>query len=197
MNNNTPFTQSISLKDMGIENAKIHYQLSANELHEKTIALGQGVETSSGALAINTGKYTGRSPEDRYIVKDSITENQVWWGKVNIHFDPMAFEALYKKVTAHLSNKEIYVRDSYVCADPNYRLNVRVITETPWANLFCYNMFLRPEIHELAGFTAEWTLLCVPSFMADPAVDGTRQSNFAILDFTKKNCLNRRYWIYR
>ena len=186
MNNNTPFTQSISLKDMGIENAKIHYQLSANELHEKTIALGQGVETSSGALAINTGKYTGRSPEDRYIVKDSITENQVWWGKVNIPFDPMAFEALYKKVTAHLSNKEIYVRDSYVCADPNYRLNVRVITETPWANLFCYNMFLRPEIHELAGFTAEWTLLCVPSFMADPAVDGTRQSNFAILDFTKK-----------
>ena len=186
MNNNTSFTQSISLKDMGIENAKIHYQLSANELHEKTIALGQGVETSSGALAINTGKYTGRSPEDRYIVKDSITENQVWWGKVNIHFDPMAFEALYKKVTAHLSNKEIYVRDSYVCADPNYRLNVRVITETPWANLFCYNMFLRPEIHELAGFTAEWTLLCVPSFMADPAVDGTRQSNFAILDFTKK-----------
>ncbi len=186
MNNNTPFTQSISLEGMGIENAKIHYQLSANELHEKTIALGQGVETSSGALAINTGKYTGRSPEDRFIVKDSITENQVWWGKVNIPFDSMAFEALYKKVTAYLSNKEIYVRDSYVCADPNYRLNVRVITETPWANLFCYNMFLRPEIQELADFTAEWTLLCVPSFMADPAVDGTRQSNFAILNFTKK-----------
>ena len=186
MNNNTPFTQSISLEDMGIENAKIHYQLSANELHEKTIALGQGVETSSGALAINTGKYTGRSPEDRFIVKDSITENQVWWGKVNIPFEAMAFEALYKKVTAYLSNKEIYVRDSYVCADPNYRLNVRVITETPWANLFCYNMFLRPEIQELADFTAEWTLLCVPSFMADPAVDGTRQSNFAILNFTKK-----------
>jgi len=186
MNNNTPFTQSISLKDIGIENAKIHYQLSANELHEMTIALGQGIEISNGALAINTGEYTGRSPLDRFIVKDSISENQVWWGKVNIPFEPAAFDALYKKVTTYLSNKEVYVRDSYVCADPNYRLNVRVVTETPWANLFCYNMFLRPEPQELENFTPEWTLLCVPSFLADPAVDGTRQSNFAILDFTKK-----------
>jgi phosphoenolpyruvate carboxykinase (ATP) len=186
MNNNTPFTQSISLKDLGIENAKIHYQLSANELHDMTIASGQGIETSTGALAVNTGEYTGRSPLDRFIVKDSITENQVWWGKVNIPFEPAAFEALYKKVTSYLSNKEIFVRDSYVCADPNYRLNVRVVTETPWANLFCYNMFLRPEQEELEEFAPEWTLLCVPSFMANPATDGTRQSNFAILDFTRK-----------
>jgi phosphoenolpyruvate carboxykinase (ATP) len=186
MNNNTPFTQSISLKDMGIENAKIHYQLSANELHDMTIASGQGIETSTGALAVNTGEYTGRSPQDRFIVKDAITEDQVWWGKVNIPFEPAAFDALYKKVTSYLSNKEVFVRDSYVCADPNYRLNVRVVTETPWANLFCYNMFLRPDEKELENFSPEWTLLCVPSFMADPATDGTRQSNFAILDFTKK-----------
>jgi phosphoenolpyruvate carboxykinase (ATP) len=189
MNNNTPFTQSISLKDMGIENAKIHYQLSANELHDMTIASGQGIETSTGALAINTGEYTGRSPQDRFIVKDSITEDKVWWGKVNIPFEPAAFEALYKKVTGYLSNKEVFVRDSYVCADPNYRLNVRVVTETPWANLFCYNMFLRPDKEELEHFTPEWTLLCVPSFLADPATDATRQSNFAILDFTRKIAL--------
>ena len=186
MDNNTLFSQSISLKELGIENAKIHYQLSPEELQDITIKTGQGIETSTGALAVNTGEYTGRSPQDRYIVKDSISENQVWWGKVNIPFEPAAFEALYNKVTAYLSNKEIYVRDSYVCSDPNYRLNVRVITETPWANLFCYNMFLRPEMEELANFDPEWTLLCVPSFMADPAVDGTRQSNFAILDFTRK-----------
>ncbi|MDD2675388.1 MAG: phosphoenolpyruvate carboxykinase (ATP) [Flavobacterium sp.] len=186
MDNNTLFSQSISLKELGIENAKIHYQLSPEELQDITIKTGQGIETSTGALAVNTGEYTGRSPQDRYIVKDSISENQVWWGKVNIPFEPAAFEALYNKVTAYLSDKEIYVRDSYVCSDPNYRLNVRVITETPWANLFCYNMFLRPEIEELANFDPEWTLLCVPSFMADPAVDGTRQSNFAILDFTRK-----------
>ncbi|MFV8441121.1 phosphoenolpyruvate carboxykinase (ATP) [Flavobacterium sp. LB2P44] len=186
MDNNTLFTQSISLKELGIENAKIHYQLSPEELHDITIKLGQGTESSTGALAVNTGEYTGRSPQDRYIVKDSISENHVWWGKVNIPFEPAAFESLYNKVTAHLSNKEIYVRDSYVCSDPNYRLNVRVITETPWANLFCYNMFLRPEQEELTNFSPEWTLLCVPSFMADPALDGTRQSNFAILDFTRK-----------
>ncbi|EIA09574.1 phosphoenolpyruvate carboxykinase (ATP) [Flavobacterium frigoris] len=186
MNNNTPFTKSISLKDMGIENAKIHYQLSANELHDMTIALGQGIENSTGALAIDTGEFTGRSPQDRFIVKDSITENQVWWGNVNIPFEPKAFDALYNKVTAYLSNKEVFVRDSYVCADPNYRLNVRVVTETPWANLFCFNMFLRPELEELDDFTPEWTLICVPDFMADPATDGTRQANFAILDFTKK-----------
>lgn len=186
MDNNTLFSQSISLKELGIENAKIHYQLSPEELHDITIKSGQGIESSTGALAVNTGEYTGRSPQDRYIVKDSISENKVWWGKVNIPFEPTAFEALYNKVTSYLSNREIYVRDSYVCADSNYRLNVRVITETPWANLFCYNMFLRPETEELADFDPEWTLLCVPSFMADPIIDGTRQSNFAILDFTRK-----------
>ena len=189
MNNNTPFTKSISLTSLGIENAKIHYQLSASELQARTITLGQGVANSTGALAINTGEFTGRSPLDRFIVKDSITENQVWWGNINIPFEPKAFDALYKKVAAYLSNREVYVRDSYVCADPNYRLNVRVVTETPWANLFCYNMFLRPEESELDNFTPEWTVMCVPSFMADPAVDGTRQANFAILDFTKKVAL--------
>jgi phosphoenolpyruvate carboxykinase (ATP) len=189
MNNNTPFTQSISLENLGIENAKIHYQLSANELHALTIASGQGIENSTGALAINTGEFTGRSPQDRFIVKDSITEDKVWWGKVNIPFEPTAFEALYKKVTAYLSNKEIFVRDTYVCADPNYKMNVRVVTETAWANLFCHNMFLRLQEEELVNFTPEWTVICAPGFLADPAIDGTRQSNFAILDFTKKTAL--------
>lgn len=186
MNNNTPFTQSISLKELGIENAKIHYQLSADQLHDMTIQSGQGIENSTGALAINTGEFTGRSPLDRFIVKDSITEDKVWWGKVNIPFEPKAFDALYNKVTNYLSNKEVFVRDSYVCADPNYRLNVRVVTETAWANLFCFNMFLRPEPTELENFSPDWTVICVPNFLADPTVDGTRQGNFAILDFTKK-----------
>jgi phosphoenolpyruvate carboxykinase (ATP) len=189
MDNYALFAKSISLNELGIENAKIQYQLTPNELHDITIQSGQGVENSSGALAINTGEFTGRSPQDRFIVKDSITEDKVWWGKVNIPFEPATFDALYKKVTAYLSNKEVFVRDSYVCADPNYRLNVRVVTETAWSNLFCYNMFLRPEKEELNGFTPEWTVICAPGFHADPLVDGTRQSNFAILDFTKKIAL--------
>jgi phosphoenolpyruvate carboxykinase (ATP) len=114
MNNNTPFTKSISLTDLGIENAKIHYQLSASDLQAQTVALGQGVENSTGALAITGESQDGRHKID--IVKDSITSDKVW-GKVNIPFEPAAFDA-------YISNKEIYVRDSYVCADPNYRLNV-------------------------------------------------------------------------
>ncbi len=186
MDNYALFTKSIALENLGIKNATIHYQLSAEELHEKTLQSGQGIENSTGALAVNTGEFTGRSPKDRFIVKDSITEDKVWWGNVNIPFEPAAFDALYNKVTAYLSNKEVFIRDSYVCADANYRLNVRVVTETAWANLFCFNMFLRPEAEELENFIPEWTLICAPGFLADPAVDGTRQSNFAILDFTKK-----------
>ena len=189
MDNNILFTQSISLKNLGIENATIHYQLSTDELHGITIKSGQGIDNSTGALAINTGKFTGRSPQDRFIVKDSITEDKVWWGDVNIPFEPATFDALYTKVTAYLTHKEIFVRDTYVCADPNYRLNVRVVTETAWANLFCFNMFLRPEVAELENFSPEWTVICVPSFLANPAVDGTRQGNFAILNFTRKIAL--------
>lgn len=189
MDVNALTAKSISLDHLGIKNAQVHYQLSPDELHNITIKLGQGVEASSGALAINTGEFTGRSPQDRFIVRDAITEDQVWWGKVNIPFDSEKFNALYDKVVNYLSGKEIYARDSYVCADPNYRMNVRVVTETPWANLFCYNMFLRPDAAELDGFTPEWHVICAPGFKADPAVDGTRQHNFAILDFTRKIAL--------
>lgn len=189
MDVNALTTKSISLDYLGIKNANIQYQLSPDELHDITIKLGQGVEASSGALAVNTGEFTGRSPQDRFIVKDDITSDKVWWGKVNIPFEPAKFNALYDKVMAYLSNKEVFVRESYVCADPKYRMNVRVVTETPWANLFCYNMFLRPEMSELENFTPEWHVICAPGFMADPAVDGTRQHNFAILDFTRKIAL--------
>ncbi|MFA9190430.1 phosphoenolpyruvate carboxykinase (ATP) [Flavobacterium sp. FZUC8N2.13] len=175
-----------SLENIGIKNAKIHYQLTPDQLHEMTLNRGEGRETSTGALAINTGKFSGRSPQDRFIVKDSVTENEVWWGDINIPFEPAKFDALYNKITAYLSNKELFVRDAYVCADPNYRLNVRVITETPWANLFCSNMFLRPEIKELTSFVADWTVLCAPSFLANPETDGTRQGNFTALNFSRK-----------
>ncbi|RZJ27309.1 MAG: phosphoenolpyruvate carboxykinase (ATP), partial [Flavobacterium sp.] len=189
MENNALTTKSISLESLGIKNANVHYQLSPDELHDITIKLGQGVEASTGALAINTGEFTGRSPQDRFIVKDSITADKVWWGKVNIPFAPEQFDALYDKVVSYLSDKEIYARDSYVCADDNYRLNVRVVNETPWANLFAYNMFLRPEASELDTFSPDWHVICAPGFMADPMIDGTRQHNFAILNFTRKIAL--------
>ncbi len=184
-----PITKTISLKHYGIEDATIRYQLSPDELQEETVQKGQGKITKSGTLAVNTGEFTGRSPMDRFIVKDEITTDKVWWGDINIPFEPDAFDALYKKVTAYLSGKEIFVRDSYACADPDYKLNIRVINEYPWSNMFAFNMFLRPTEEELKDFDPEWTVINAPGFMADATVDGTRQHNFAILNFSKKIAL--------
>ncbi|MGH1387609.1 phosphoenolpyruvate carboxykinase (ATP) [Kordia sp.] len=189
MTNNTFSTKTISLNQYGIKDAKAHYQLSSDQLHDETIQKGQGVETSFGAITVNTGEFTGRSPKDRFIVKDSITEDRVWWGDINIPFEPAAFDKLYDKVVDYLSEKEVYVRDAYACADENYKLNIRVVNEYPWSNMFSYNMFLRPTEAELNGFEEEWLIVNAPGFMANPEVDGTRQHNFAILNFEKKIAL--------
>ncbi len=189
MNSSDQLTKSISLKDYGIESDQIYYQLSPSKLHAITLEKGMGKEASSGALAINTGEFTGRSPMDRFIVKDAITEDKVWWGNINIPFETDKFDALYDKVISYLNNKELYVRDCYACADTDYRTNIRVIAEYPWSSLFAYNMFLRPDEKDLKGFTPEWTVINAPGFMADAEVDGTRQHNFAILNFTKKIAL--------
>ena len=186
---NIPTKKTISLEQYGIKAAKINYQLSSQELHKITIEKGQGKESSTGALAVNTGEFTGRSPLDRFLVKDDITKDRVWWGSINIPFSSEKFNALYDKVTAYLSNKEVYVRDSFACADSDYKLSLRVINELPWSNFFAYNMFLRPTEEELSTFTSEWLVVNAPGFMANPEVDGTRQHNFAILDFTRKIAL--------
>ncbi|WP_299054009.1 phosphoenolpyruvate carboxykinase (ATP) [uncultured Polaribacter sp.] len=182
-------TKSISLNSLGIKNATIKYQLTSDKLFDETIKKKQGEVSSLGAIAVNTGEFTGRSPKDRFIVKDAITKDEVWWSDINLPFDTDKFDALYAKVTAYLSNKEIFVRDSYACADENYKLNIRVVNEFPWSNMFAYNMFLRPTEAELKDFEPEWTVVNAPGFMADPKVDGTRQHNFAILNFTKKIAL--------
>ncbi|RNL83402.1 phosphoenolpyruvate carboxykinase (ATP) [Sinomicrobium pectinilyticum] len=186
MINNTLNTKTISLEAYGIKDARVRYQLSPQKLHEITLRKGQGKEASSGALAINTGEFTGRSPKDRFIVKDDITKDKVWWGDINIPFEEEHFDRLYKKVAQYLSGKDIYARDCYACADPDYRTNIRVITECPWSNLFAYNMFLRPTQDELENFEAEWTVINAPGFHANPSEDGTRQHNFAILSFSRK-----------
>jgi phosphoenolpyruvate carboxykinase (ATP) len=181
--------KSISLNSLGIKNARIRYQLSSDELHTEILKKEQGVESSLGAISVDTGEFTGRSPKDRFIVKDAVTEEQVWWSDINLPFDSEKFDALYNKVTGYLSEKEIFVRDSYACADKDYKLNIRVVNEYPWSNMFAYNMFLRPTEAELKGFDPEWTVVNAPGFMADPEVDGTRQHNFAILNFTRKIAL--------
>lgn len=177
---------SVNLADLGLNVAVAHWNLSPEELVKKTLDLGQGVLNDTGALCVSTGKFTGRSPKDKFTVKDAITEKSVDWGDVNIPFSPEAFDKLYDKVAAYLGGKEVWVRDAYACADPKYRLNIRVVNETPWANLFCNDLFLRPTEDEIATQEHDWLILQAPSFQADPAVDGTRQANFTIVNFTRK-----------
>lgn len=177
---------SVQLSDLGINVGIAHWNVSPEELVKTTIALGQGVLNDTGALCVNTGKFTGRSPKDKFTVKDAITEDSVDWGDVNIAFAPDAFDRLYNRVCAHLQDKEVWVRDAYACADPTYRLNIRVVNETPWANLFCNDLFLRPTTDEIATQNHDWLIVQAPSFHADPATDGTRQANFTIVNFTRK-----------
>jgi len=189
MANSAADPKTISLTALGIETSTIRYQLTADELHQTTLEKGMGKVSSLGVLAVNTGEFTGRSPLDRFIVKDAITDDKVWWGDINIPFDSAKFDALYTKVISYLNGKELFVRDAYACAEEDYRLNIRVINEYPWSNMFAYNMFLRPTEGELEGFTPEWTIINAPGFMADAEIDGTRQHNFAILNFSRKIAL--------
>ena len=182
-----PFDQ---LRKTGLRDAHIHYQLSAEELTEQSLQRNEGVLNNTGALCVLTGKFTGRSPKDKFIVKDAETLNSIDWNDFNIGIDEKYFFQLRDKLLDHLNTKsEVWVRDCYACADPNYRLSVRVINENPWSNLFVHNMFIRPAEHELETFEPEWHVIQAPSFKADPAKDGTRQQNFAIISFEHKTVL--------
>ena len=171
---------------IGLDRARnIYFQLSPAELVEEALKRNEGVLADTGALAIDTGEFTGRSPKDRFIVEDEITKNNVWWGKVNIKFDAEKFDALLQKVTDYLTGRDIFVRDSCACANEKYHIDIRVITETAYQNLFVHHLFLRPQLINTST-TPEWTIIAAPGFKADPEVDGTRQHNFSIINFTKK-----------
>jgi phosphoenolpyruvate carboxykinase (ATP) len=174
------------LEYLNLDRAKdIFYQLSPAQLVEAALQRKEGVLAETGALAIDTGEFTGRSPKDRFIVDDAITRDAVWWGEVNIKFDSEKFDALLQKVTGYLSEREIFVRDSSACANEKYHIDIRVITESAYQNLFVHHLFRRPEVVNAAS-QPEWTVISAPGFKADPAIDGTRQHNFSILNFSKK-----------
>ena len=171
------------------ELATVHLNLTPAELVEHALRNGEGTLTDTGALMADTGKFTGRSPKDRFVVKDANTEDSVWWGDINIPFDADKFDQLHQKMVAYLADKELYVREAYAGANPDYQLKLRIVNEQAWHNLFCYNMFLRPAEGADTSWAPDFSIICAPGFEADPAVDGTRQPNFAILNFTKKMIL--------
>ncbi|HWB26416.1 MAG TPA: phosphoenolpyruvate carboxykinase (ATP) [Chitinophagaceae bacterium] len=173
-----------------VSKAAIHYQLTPQQLIFQVLEKEEGILNDTGALCINTGKFTGRCPQDKFIVRDAITEDNINWGKFNIPVEESYFHQLKQKMLAYLETKnELWMRDCYACADPAYRLNIRVINETAWSNLFCFNMFLRPAEEELIDFNPSWSIIHAPGFSADPRVDGTRSSQFAVISFTHRTIL--------
>ena len=162
----------------------IHYQLPPEELVEDCLRRGEGTLNDQGVLVIHTGEFTGRSPKDRYIVKDSNTADSIFWNDFNIPLEEHYFDRILKSITDYINDlPEIWVRDCRACADPDYRMNIRIINETPAMNLFAYNMFLRPTEEELEGFKADWHILSVPGLKLYPPISGTRQGNAVIISF--------------
>ncbi len=186
----TMFIPTHQLEKSGFRKANINYQLTADELTEQTLQRNEGRLNNTGALCIETGEFTGRSPKDKFFVKDNETKNSINWNGFNQPIDEKYFFLLKDKLTQFLDKqKEIWVRDCYACADKNYRINIRVINENPWSNLFALNMFIKPNEEELELFEPDWTIIHAPSFKANPETDGTRQSNFAVISFTHKTVL--------
>jgi phosphoenolpyruvate carboxykinase (ATP) len=175
-----------SLTQVGINAKSVQWNLTSEELTAKSVELGQGTITDLGALAVSTGKFTGRSPKDKFTVKDSITEKTVDWSDINIAMSPEHFDVLHQDILAHFNGKDLYCRDAYACADPAHRLNILVVNETPWANLFCNDLFLRPTADEIAKPQHEWLILQAPTFEASPEKHGTRQANCTVVNFSKK-----------
>jgi phosphoenolpyruvate carboxykinase (ATP) len=159
--------------------------LSPAELVEESIRRGEAQLAENGALTAETGKRTGRSPKDKFIVKDAITAEKVNW-KANQPFEPEAFEALYRRVLDYLKDKKLYVQQLYCGADPKYRLPLQVINEYAWHNLFVRQLFVRPTAEELKAHTAEFTVIAVPEFQAVPKRDGTNSDVFILTDFTRR-----------
>jgi len=186
MSQTLPAIDSASALETLLKTNKVHRNLHAGVLVEHSIRLGESTLASNGALVAYTGKYTGRSPKDKFTVKDSITADLVNWGDVNIPFDAAKFDALFERVLEHLRGREIFVQDLFSGADPSYRLPIRVINEYAWHNLFVRELFVRPSDEELRTHSPQFTIVSAPEFQADPQRDGTRTGAFVIVNFSRR-----------
>lgn len=158
-------------------------------LVNEIVRLGQGVLTSTGAVMVDTGKFTGRAPDDKYVVEDELTRESVWWGDVNRPIGEDTFYQVLAEMSDFLHGKKIFVQDVYACADESHRIGVRVITTSPLHSLFTYNMFIAPEATEREHFKADYTVICIPEFTVEPAKASTRSPNFAMLNLSRKMVL--------
>jgi phosphoenolpyruvate carboxykinase (ATP) len=191
MQNEGPFKSSYGLDKLGISGARtVYWNLPPARLVEQAIQRGEAQLAAEGPLVCRTGQHTGRSPNDRFVVRDSSIDGDIWWGDVNKPFDREKLDALFARALEHVKDRDLFVFDGYAGADPRYRLNVRVITENAWHNLFARNMFIREENGAvLSSFEPNFTVLNVASLDADPQRDGTRTGTFILLDLAKRMVL--------
>ncbi len=183
-----PQVSSVTLNDQGFATAaEQHWNLGAPALVEAAVSRGEGHLAKDGPLVVETGKHTGRSANDKFIVRDGETEDSVWWGKTNVGMTPEHFAALKEDFLKALGEKEtVFVQDLFGGSQPEHRVNVRVINELAWHNLFIRTMLVRPTSDELAGFAPEYTIIDLPSFKADPERHGTRSETVIAVNLTEK-----------
>ncbi|MFP1643829.1 phosphoenolpyruvate carboxykinase [Pontitalea aquivivens] len=174
------------LEDQGITGlGNVYYNLIEPALVEAALKRGEGTLGKGGAFYCTTGKHTGRSPKDKFVVRTASVENAIWWEN-NAPMDPAKFDVLYADMLAHMKGKDYFVQDLYAGADPELRLDVRVVTELAWHGLFIRHLLRRPGADEVSGFQQEFTIINCPSFKADPARHGCRSETVIALNFDKK-----------
>ncbi|MGD8190879.1 phosphoenolpyruvate carboxykinase (ATP) [Brevibacillus ginsengisoli] len=179
-------TKTVKQLDDVLTIAQVHYNLSVPQLVESATKRGEGILTDKGALNTLTGKFTGRSPKDKFVVDEESVHDKINWGPVNQPISGDKFDQLYAEVMEYLAQKELYVFDGFAGADLKYRLPIRVVNEYAWHNLFVHQLFIRPTKEELANHQAEFTVIAAPGFKANPEVHGTNSETFIITSFEKK-----------
>ena len=174
------------MQELGISSTKIHRNLSVEKLVEISINNNEGVLTSTNSLSVKTGKYTGRSPNDRFIIYDDETHDKIDWGEINHQFPTEKFKQILEKMKKSVENREIFVFDGFVGADKDNRLPIRIINDHAWQNLFARQLFVRPSKEELDSHEPEFTVICINDFEALPEVDGTNSNAFILINLSKK-----------
>ncbi len=175
------------LEELGIKNpGPVYWNLNTPTLYEHIIKRGEGLLAHLGPIVVRTGSYTGRLPKDRFIVKESSTEKDIWWGKYNQPFDTEKFKILFHRALAYIQGKDLYIQDCYAGNYEKYSIPIRIVTDLAWHSLFARNMFVRPEWLNYSEHKPEFTVLHIPNFKAEPELDGTSSEAFIILNFSLK-----------
>ncbi|MDM8563087.1 phosphoenolpyruvate carboxykinase (ATP), partial [Candidatus Marithioploca araucensis] len=178
---------SYGLENHGLSNLNdIYWNLNTPALYEQVIRRREGIIAHLGPIVVCTGHHTGRSANDKFIVQEPTTEQDIWWGKINSSFSSDSFDQLHSRMELHLQAQDVYVQDCFVGASPKHRMPIRIITEKAWHSLFARNMFIQATPEELNKHVPEFTVIDVPSFHAIPSVDGTNSETFILLNFAKK-----------